>query len=125
MYFVPQFTEATDIITLESVIFPMRFCVYIQKFIALSSNNIFYIQINQFTQQTMLNQTCITRYDSLQFYIYLANTENAGSKKFIVSNSNNIYYIQIHHFTQKTMLNQWLYYTIQYLEPNTKSRGWW
>ena len=30
MYFVPQFTEATDIITLESVIFPMRFCVYIK-----------------------------------------------------------------------------------------------
>src|SRR6218665_1006601 len=28
MYFVPQFTEATDIITLESVIYPMRFCVY-------------------------------------------------------------------------------------------------
>src|SRR6218665_52559 len=25
MYFGPQFTEATDIITLESVIFPMRF----------------------------------------------------------------------------------------------------
>ena len=24
---------------------------------------------------------------------------------------------------QQTMLNQWLYYTIQYLEPNTKSRG--
>jgi len=22
------------------------------------------------------------------------------------------------------MLNQWLYYTIQYLEPNTKSKGW-
>jgi len=21
------------------------------------------------------------------------------------------------------MLNQWLYYTIQYLEPNTKSKG--
>src|SRR6218665_1870347 len=32
-----------------------------------------------------------------------------------------IYYIQIHHFTQQTMLNQSLYYTIQYLEPNTKS----
>src|SRR6218665_2032235 len=28
MYFVPRFTEATDIITLESVIYPMRFCVY-------------------------------------------------------------------------------------------------
>src|SRR6218665_2752176 len=73
MYFVPQFTEATDIITLESVIFKMRFCVYI--------------------------------------------------KKFIVSSSNNIYYIQIHNFTQQTMLNQWLYYALQYLEPNTKSRG--
>ena len=24
---------------------------------------------------------------------------------------------------QQTMLNQWLYYTIQYLEPNTKSKG--
>jgi len=23
------------------------------------------------------------------------------------------------------MLNQSLYYTIQYFEPNTKSRGWW
>src|SRR6218665_2348099 len=57
MYFVPQFTEATDIITLESVIFPMRFCVYIKKIIASSSNNIFYIQIHHFTQQTMLNQT--------------------------------------------------------------------
>src|SRR6218665_461556 len=31
MYFVPQFTEAIDIITFESVIFPMRFCVYIKK----------------------------------------------------------------------------------------------
>ena len=33
MYFVPQFTEATDIdlITLESVIFTMRFCVYIKN----------------------------------------------------------------------------------------------
>src|SRR6218665_2362866 len=34
-----------------------------------------------------------------------------------------IYYIQIHHFMQQTMLNQSLYYTTQYLEPNTKSRG--
>src|SRR6218665_655434 len=73
MCFVLQFTEATGIITLESVIFPMRFCVDI--------------------------------------------------KKFIASSSNNIYYIQIHHFTQQTMLNQWLYYTIQYLELNTKSKG--
>ena len=24
---------------------------------------------------------------------------------------------------QQTMLNQWLYYAIQYLEPNTKSKG--
>ena len=57
MYFVPQFTEATDIITLESVIiFPMRFCVYLNKFIASSSNNIFYIQIHHFTQKTMLHQ---------------------------------------------------------------------
>ena len=24
---------------------------------------------------------------------------------------------------QQTMLNQWLYYTIQYLEPNTKCKG--
>src|SRR6218665_562772 len=70
MYFVPQFTEVTDIITLASVIFPMRFCVYIKK---------------------------------------------------ISSSSNNIFYIQIHHFTQQTMLNQTVYYTIQYLEPNTKS----
>src|SRR6218665_1256257 len=37
--------------------------------------------------------------------------------------SNNIYYIQIHHSTPQTMLNQYLYYTIQYLEPNTKSWG--
>ena len=44
-------------------------------------------------------------------------------KKFIVSSSNNIFYIQIYHFMQQTMLNQWLYYTIQYLEPNTKSKG--
>jgi len=28
---------------------------------------------------------------------------------------------QYHHFMQQTMLNQRLYYTIQYLEPNTKS----
>src|SRR6218665_1719013 len=28
MCFVPQFTDATDIITLESVIFPMRACVH-------------------------------------------------------------------------------------------------
>ena len=42
MYFVPQFTEATDIITLKSVIFPMRFCVYIKKIITSSSNNIYY-----------------------------------------------------------------------------------
>src|SRR6218665_3776546 len=28
MCFLPQFTEATGIITLESVIFPMRFCVH-------------------------------------------------------------------------------------------------
>src|SRR6218665_426348 len=39
------------------------------------------------------------------------------------SSSNNIFYIQIHYFTQKTMLNQSLYCTIQYLQPNTKSRG--
>src|SRR6218665_1983684 len=31
VYFMPQFTEATDIITLKSVIFPMRFCVYLQN----------------------------------------------------------------------------------------------
>jgi len=31
MYFVLQFTDATDIITLESVILSMRFCVYIQN----------------------------------------------------------------------------------------------
>ena len=24
---------------------------------------------------------------------------------------------------QQTMLHQWVYYTIQYLEPNTKSKG--
>src|SRR6218665_2947222 len=42
-------------------------------------------------------------------------------KKIIVSSSNNTYYIQIHHVTQQTMLNQWTYYTIQYLEHNTKS----
>src|SRR6218665_3600192 len=40
-----------------------------------------------------------------------------------VSSSNNIYYIQRHHFTQQTMLNQWLYHTVQYLEPNSKSKG--
>ena len=56
-YFVPRFTEATDIITLESVIFPMRFCVYLKEIIDSSSNNIFYIQIRNFTQQTILNQT--------------------------------------------------------------------
>src|SRR6218665_3893781 len=44
-------------------------------------------------------------------------------KKFIASSSNNIFYIQIHHFTQQTMLNQTLYYKIQYLELNTKSKG--
>jgi len=33
MCFVPQFTEATGIITLESLIFPMRFCVYIYIYI--------------------------------------------------------------------------------------------
>src|SRR6218665_1704662 len=73
MYFVPQFIAVTDIITLESVIFPMRFCVYIKQFIASCSNNIFCIQIHRFTQQSMLNQT--------------------------------------------------LYYTIQYIEPSTKSSG--
>src|SRR6218665_1400281 len=57
MYFGPQFTEATDIITLESVIFPMRFCAYITKFIDSSSNNITYSLIHHFTQKTMLNQT--------------------------------------------------------------------
>ena len=58
MCFVPQFTEATGIITLESVIFSMEFCMRIyKKFIASSSNNAFYIQIHHFTQQTMLNQT--------------------------------------------------------------------
>src|SRR6218665_548524 len=69
---VPQFTQATGIITLERVIFPMRFFVYINKMLASSSNKIFYIKIS--------------------------------------------------HFTQQTMLNQELYYTIQYLEPNTKSK---
>src|SRR6218665_4147061 len=49
--------------------------------------------------------------------------KNANSKGIIVSSSNNIYYIQIHHFTLETMLNQSLYYTIQYLEPNTKYKG--
>jgi len=29
MYFVNQFTEATDITTIESVTFTVRFCVYI------------------------------------------------------------------------------------------------
>jgi len=77
MCFVPQFTEAIGIITLEYVIhvYPMKFCVYNIKFIASS----------------------------------------------IVSK--NMFYIQIHHFTQQTILNQSLYYTIQYLEPNTKSKG--
>jgi len=46
MYFVPQFTEATDTITLESEIFPMRFCVYIKKIIASSSNNIHILHSN-------------------------------------------------------------------------------
>src|SRR6218665_104625 len=41
----------------------------------------------------------------------------------VVKKFNNIYSIQINHFTQQTLLNQWLYYTIQYLEPNTKSKG--
>src|SRR6218665_1125558 len=75
MCFVPRFTEATGIITLESVIFPMRSCVHIKQFIASSSNNIA-----------------------------------------------RLFYIQIPHFTQQTMLNQTLYYTLQYLEPNTKSK---
>src|SRR6218665_2832439 len=44
-------------------------------------------------------------------------------RKIIASSSNNIFYIQIHNFTQQTMLNQTLYYTIQYREPNTKSKG--
>ena len=57
MSFVPQFTEATDMITLTSVIFPMRYCVYLKKIIASSSNNIVCIQIYHFTHQTMLNQT--------------------------------------------------------------------
>ena len=52
MYFVPQFTEVTDIITLESVIFPIY-----KKIISSRSNTIVYIQIHHFTQQTMLNQT--------------------------------------------------------------------
>ena len=69
MCFVPQFATATCIITLESVIFPMRFCVgllYIKKFIVSSSNNIFYIQIHHFTKQTMLNQ-------QLHYTIYILN----------------------------------------------------
>src|SRR6218665_1024308 len=140
MYFVPQFTEATDIITLESVIFPMKFCVYIKKFIASSSNNIFYIQIHHFTQQTMLNQTLYYTIRQLSvLYLFSQHVSrycrvtqkfvNYGTmhlvKKFIVSSSNNIYYIQIHHFTQQTILNQSLYYAIQYLQPNTKSKGVW
>jgi len=44
-------------------------------------------------------------------------------KKFVVSSNNNRYYTQIHNFIQQTMLNPSLYYTIQYLELNTKSKG--
>src|SRR6218665_349027 len=76
MCFVPQFTEATYIIILESVIFSTRLCVYTHVYIkcrASSSNNIFYIEIHQCT---------------------------------IASSSNNIFYIEIHQFTQQTMLNQ-------------------
>ena len=46
-----------------------------------------------------------------------------GITKFIVSSCNNMFYIQIHHFAHTTMLNQSLYYTIQYFEPETKSKG--
>src|SRR6218665_1175895 len=54
----PQFTEATGILTLEGVIFSMRFCVYIYiKIIASSCYNLFYIQIHHFIQQTMLTPT--------------------------------------------------------------------
>ena len=57
--------QCTDIITFESVIFSMRFSVYIKKFIVSSGNNLFYIQIHHFTQQTMLNLRWITRYNIL------------------------------------------------------------
>ena len=125
-----RFTEATGtgIITLESVIFSMRFCVYINKFIVSSSNNIFYIQIDHFTQKTMLNQTLyykIRQFAALYLFIQhvqsflLSNAKvrqlrtNSVIKKFIVSSNNNIFQIQIHHFTQQRILNQTLYYTVR------------
>jgi len=43
MYFVPQFTEATDIITLKSVIFSSEIWRIYEKIVASSSNDIFYI----------------------------------------------------------------------------------
>ena len=126
MYFVPQFTEATDIITLESVTFPMRFFVYLKKFIASIAITYFTFKYTILLSKQCWIKRCITRYDSLQFYIYLANTYsryclvtqsfiNYGTmpvvKNVMVSSNNNIYYIQMHHFMQQTMLNQWLYYT--------------
>src|SRR6218665_3412032 len=53
MCFVPQFTEATYIITLKSVIFPMRFCVYIK-------NSKFRLAITYFTFKytILLNKQC-------------------------------------------------------------------
>src|SRR6218665_993295 len=111
MYFVPQFTEATvyrynnprkcdisnDIMRIYN------------KFIASSSNNIFYIQIHHFIEQTMLNQTLYYSIRSLAVLFFFQHVQSfllsnakvrllrtsADSKTIIVSSSNNIFYIHI------------------------------
>jgi len=57
MYFVSQFTEATDKLHPRKCDISNEILRVYTKIIASSSNNIFYIQIHHFTQQTMLNQT--------------------------------------------------------------------
>jgi len=77
MYFVPLFTEATGIMTLKGVIFSMTFCVglYIKNIIVSSSNNIFYIQIHHFTQQT---QCWINGYNYHTIHYFEPNTKSKG-----------------------------------------------
>jgi len=55
---MPQFTEATDIVTLKSVILPMRFCVYLK-------NSYLRVAITYFTFKytSLLSKQCwIKRY---------------------------------------------------------------
>ena len=97
MCLVPQFTAATGIITIESVILPTRFYTH-----AESEKDYAYKRANEYANN--VKQCCevckkpVCSKHSPKNISSLLRT-CAGTNKFIVSSNNYIFYIQIHHFT--------------------------